>query len=338
MRRSRARLAGALFVALFVALGVTTTAPAAADDRASQARAAFVDGTALVQKSQWAEAIAAFERAGEITPHAVTTYNLGACERAVGHFTTAYGHFKRALAQHAASNGKELSPSLLAETKAFLDELETILVRVTMHVQPDGATFAVDGRPLEPVDATTDPPLLTPSRRAASGAPAPARTFAVLLDPGAHVFVFARKGFSNAVVTRSYRPGEKSQLELALDLLPATLHIGSNRQRAVVSVDGIDVGVTPADLERPAGIHEVVVREPGFSPYVTRVSLSPGEDTRLDAALTPDKPSLFSRWWFWTAAGVVVAGAAMTTYVATRPEPRRADVGSGTLGWSVSLP
>lgn len=328
---------GIFACALFVSV-VASTAPASADDRAAQARAAFVDGTSFVQKSQWAEAIASFERASEIAPHAVTTYNLGACERAIGHFTTAYGHFKRALAQHAASGGKELSTSLLTETKAFLDELDTILVRVTMHVEPEGASLSVDGRPLEAADATAEPPLLTPSRRAAPGAPPPARRFAVLLDPGAHVFVFARKGFANSVVTRSYRAGERSQLELSLDLLPATLHIGSNRPRAVVSIDGIDVGVAPAELERPAGQHEVVVREPGYSPYVTRVSLSPGEETRLDAALAPEKPSLFSRWWFWTAAGVVVAGAAVTTYAVTRPEPRRADVGGGSLGWSVSLP
>lgn len=324
-----------------VAATASSSSPARAggpEERSAQARAAFLEGTALVQKSQWAEAIDAFERASVIAPHAITTYNLGACERATGHFTSAYTRFETALTQHAASGGKELPPSLLAETRAFLDELTHIMVRVTMRVEPDGATLAVDGRPLEPVDPAADPPLLTLARRAAAGAAPPARRFALLLDPGAHVFVFARKGFANAVVNRSFRPGETAELNLSLDLLPATLHIGSNRPRAVVSVDGIDIGPAPADLRRSPGAHDVSVREPGFTSYVTRVSLSPGEETRLDAALAPEKPSLFTRWWFWTAAGVVVAGAAVATYALTRPEPQRAEVGSGTLGWSVSLP
>jgi hypothetical protein len=335
--RTRPTRAFAGFLATLLLL-VSLTHPALADDRASQARNAFLEGTSLVQKSQWPEAIEAFERARAIAPHAITTYNLGACERATGHFTVAYAHFKTALAQHAASGGKELPPSLLVETKTFLDELQQIMVRVSMRVEPDGATLAVDGRPLDLVDAASDPPVLEVSRRAAAGEAPPARRFALLLDPGTHVFVFTRKGFSNAVVTRAFRPGEASELNLSLDLLPATLHVGSNRPRAIVSIDGIDVGPAPAELRRSAGEHDVVVREPGFTPYVTRVSLSPGEDTRLDAPLTPERPSLFSRWWFWTAAGVVVAGAAVTTYALTRPEPRRADVGSGTLGWTVALP
>lgn len=331
-------LAGALAITSVIA---TSAAPASAtgpEERSAQARAAFLEGTALVQKSQWAEAIEAFERASAIAPHAITTYNLGACDRATGHFTSAHTRFETALAQHAASGGKELPPSLVAETRVFLDELDHILVRVTMRVQPEGATLAVDGRPLEAVEPAVEPPLLVLARRAGAGSPPPTRRFVLLLDPGAHVFVFVRKGFANAVVNRSFRPGEKADLDLSLDLLPATLHIGSNRPRAVVSVDGVDIGPAPADLRRTPGEHAVVVREPGFTPYVTRVSLSPGEETRLDAALAPEKPSLFSRWWFWTAAGVVVTGAAVTTYALTRPEPRRAEVGSGTLGWSVSLP
>jgi hypothetical protein len=331
------RLLGAVASGLLLAT-LSASASAGGDERAAQARAAFVEGTSFVQKSQWAEAIDAFERAGAIAPHAVTTYNLGACERATGHFTSAYTRFKTALAQHAASGEKELSPALVAETKTFLAELDTIMVRVNMRVEPDGATLAVDGRPLALLDAAANPPVLVTSRRAPPGELPPPRRFAVLLDPGAHVFVFARKGFSNAVVNRTFRPGETTDLSLSLDLLPATVHVGSNRPRAVVSIDGVDVGPAPAELRRPAGNHEVVVREPGFTSYVTRLSLSPGEDARLEATLAPEKPSIFSRWWFWTAAGVVVTGAAVTTYALTRPEPQRAPVGTGTLGWSVSLP
>lgn len=310
----------------------------AADEDAAQARAAFLEGTALVQKSQWAEAIEAFERANAIRPHAVTTYNLGACERATGQFTRAYVHFKAALAEPSAAGDNGLPPNLVADAKAFLGELERILVRVAIHVEPQGATLAIDGRPLEPIDSRAAPPLLSPSRRAGPGELPPTERFTVLLDPGAHVFVFARKGFSNAVVSRTFRPGDNTEVGVSLDLLPATLRIDSNRPHAVISVDGVDVGPAPVELKRRPGAHDILVRERGFTPYVTRVSLLPGEETRLDAPLIPEKPSLLSRWWFWTAAGVVVAGAAVTTYALTRPDPRRPEVSGGTLGWSVGAP
>jgi tetratricopeptide (TPR) repeat protein len=90
-------------LALALVLVTSRAAAGGSDERSVQARAAFVDGISLVQKSQWAEAIAAFELADRIAPHAIATYNLGACERAIGHFTIAHGHFVRALAQHAAS-------------------------------------------------------------------------------------------------------------------------------------------------------------------------------------------------------------------------------------------
>jgi hypothetical protein len=31
-----------------------------------------------------------------------------------------------------------------------------------------------------------------------------------------------------------------------------------------------------------------------------------------------ERPSIFSQWWFWTAAGVVVAGVAVGTYFVVR--------------------
>jgi hypothetical protein len=66
-------------------------APTGADETASlaQARAAFAEGAARVGRADWAGALAAFERSAALRPHPVTTFNLGACERALGHYTRA---------------------------------------------------------------------------------------------------------------------------------------------------------------------------------------------------------------------------------------------------------
>lgn len=212
------------------------------------------------------------------------------------------------------------------------------MARVHVHFDPAGAALAVDGRPLETVEEKATPPVLAAGLRpAGSGESPPSNDFVVMVDPGAHVFVFSQKGFANAVVPRTFRPGEQTSLDLHLERLPAHIHIASNRPRAIVSMNGSDVGALPLDLERPSGSYHLVVREPGFVPYETRVTVAAGEETSLFAELSPEKPSILSRWWFWTAAGVVVVGAATTTYFVTRPEPERPSVGGGTLGWAVDV-
>jgi hypothetical protein len=316
---------------------IATTHHAMGDERSDEARTAFLEGTKLVANAEWSEALLAFEHAAAITPHAITTYNMGACERAMGNYTRAQARFLEALAQHRASGDKELPPNVVNETRTFLKELDAILVRATVTFEPAGATLTVDGRPLEPVDRDADPPVFAAGLRAAGvGEIAPTR-FALLLNPGQHVFVFSRKGFANAVVNRTVRAGESPTLNLALERLPATLRIESNRAAAIVKLNDIDVGPVPAELLRPAGDYRIVVSEPGFVPYETHVALLAGEETKLEAPLKAEKPSVLTRPWFWTVAAVVVAGATTATYFATRPSPQRAPVGTGTLGWGVSL-
>ena len=54
---------------------------------------------------------------------------------------------------------------------------------------------------------------------------------------------------------------------------------------------------------------------------------------RLNAALDLEKPSVLSRWWFWTGAVVVVGGGVAVTYFATRSTPQAAPFDGGSTGW-----
>jgi hypothetical protein len=80
-----------------------------------------------------------------------------------------------------------------------------------------------------------------------------------------------------------------------------------------------------------------VVRRPGFKDYQARVVARPGEAVDLSAALVEDRPALTQRWWFWTAAGVIVAGATVGTYLLTRPEAPAPPLNGGGLGWTAQL-
>ncbi|WP_394829693.1 PEGA domain-containing protein [Pendulispora albinea] len=310
-----------------------------ASSSGEEARAEFMRGTALVTEARWAEALAAFERAAALRPHPITTHNIGACERAMGRYTRAYRTFARALEENRLTDEKALPASLATEAKGYLAEIDRLLVRLTLDVTPAGARVTVDGRPLEAAtNARGELEYVGGIRPPGTGDLIPQGAFVVVLDPGVHVLTFARPGFEDAIVHRTLSPGKSIAQKIELTELPASIHVSSNRPGAIVRVSGMDVGPTPVDVLRPAGDYAVVVRKEGFQPYEARLRLRAGQETDLRVSLVEDKrSSIFERWWFWTAAGVLVTGAVVGIVAATYPGPRE-PVGTGTLGWGTNVP
>src|SRR5262249_6918763 len=157
---------------------------------------------------------------------------------------------------------------------------------VSISVAPAGASLSVDGRPLERSTRADDASVFVAGIRAPRpGAPVPSGGFPVALDPGAHVFTFSRKGVSHRIVNRTFSAGSTSNLKIELDKLPATLHIASDRDGAIVTVNGSDVGPVPVDVLRPAGSYRVRVKKDGFLPYDAQVAVKPGEELTLRTKL-----------------------------------------------------
>jgi PEGA domain len=321
------------------ALLLLFAAPARADEEPGlvEARRLFVVGLDGVKAAQWSEALAAFEKSHALRPHAVTLFNIGACERALGRYTRARLILNNALEMSAATGGT-LPASLVEEARGFVAEIERVLTHLAVTLDPPEAAIAVDGRPLEPIlagdgagrtfVAGTQPP--------GPGAPAERPTFELVADPGTHVFTLARKGYRDVLLNRTFAPGEHATLALALDRLPVTIRVASTLDAAIVRVNDIDVGAAPVTLSRPAGSYRVAVARPGYVTYRTDVTLAPGAEANLEAALEPVKPSLFRRWWFWTAAGAVLAGVGVAAYfAAAAANPPKPD--GGGLQWVVDL-
>lgn len=333
-RSERAWRASSLVLAAVLFAGGHARADEPDTAATTEARSEFVRGTDLAKRAQWAEALAAFEKSSKLRSHPVTTYNVGVCHRAMGSYTMARESFARALEQNDAAGGAELPPSLAADNRALLGEIDKLLARAHVTLSPPNAAVAVDGRPL--AQRAKSDVLVAGIRDPGPGEAPPAGTFDVLLNPGAHVFTISRQGFADAVVNRTLSPGGNVELTLELDRLPATLHVASSEPGAVVTVDDLDVGVAPVDVSRPAGTYHVVVRKPGFKKYDTQVAVQPGQKADLRASMAKDEVSVTKRWWFWTAAGVALAGVAAGTYALTRGETTRQEpLDGGGLGWTV---
>lgn len=307
------------------------SSPNAAEASVEEARRAYREGVERVQQARWGEALAAFERSQASRGHATTTFNIGACERALGHYTRARGAFERALSEGQARPG-ELAEALASDARAYIAEINAILVGLSLSITPPGAKITLDGRPLTQLE---NGELVAGLSLPGEGSAAPSGRFTVRLDPGVHVITLRRRGYSDAVVNRTFAPGSSARLQLELDLLPATLKIAATVPGALVKVNGVDVGPAPVDVLRPAGLQQVLVTKRGFEPYEASVNANAGEEVSLRARLSEEKLQLTKHWWFWSGAAAVLAGGAVLTYALTRPAPSPPPYEGGSTGWVV---
>jgi hypothetical protein len=325
-------------------VGRSASAPAAPapppgpDPRLGEARAAFLRGIALAEDMRWAEALGQFEQAAALRPHPATTHNIGVCLRALGFYTRAHRAFVRAMVEDQRPGGEALTAGMRDDLRAYLDEIGRVLAVLDVTLEPVAAV-SVDGRPLERrEDPGEVPTLVAGTLPPGSGQIPPGPRFRLLLDPGTHVFVLTRPGFAEAIHRQSVRPGSRATLRLALEQLPASLTVTSTPERAAIAVDGIDVGTAPLTISRPAGRYQVTVRKRDFVSQEREAVLRAGEQVTVVADLRPRPQSVFKRWWFWTAAAVVVTGVALGTYFGTRPDPVRPPLNGGGLGWTIRVP
>lgn len=312
-----------------------SSAAPAVDAKAEQARGLYREGVAAVRAARWSEALSAFERSAQLRPHATTTYNIAACEQAMGRYTKARETFARALEEGTSRPG-ELAPTLEAEARGYTEQIDKMLAHVTVTLVPGDAGIAVDGRPLASRPASSGVSMYVAGiELPGPGRKVSAATFELVVDSGPHVLTLSRKGYTDSVVTRSFTPGSRSTVKLEIARLPATLHVKSNVPDALVSVNGKDVGPVPVDVLRPAGTYTVLVTKNGYDPYEASIRANAGEAVNLRASMTEEQHPITKTWWFWTGAAAVVAGGAILTYALTRPEPEPPPYDGGSSGWVV---
>jgi len=311
----------------------------AVDPTREEATAAFKEGTKLVGETKWAEALTSFERAQSLVPHAITLFNMGVCQRALGRYTVARRTFTAALAEHNTKR-TVLPQQLEQDARAYLEEMANLLVRVRVTVAPEAASLAVDGRPLfldERKGESGEPLVVAGILPPGKGKTVPAGTFDLEMDFGRHVLTFSRSGHSDVIVANDFSAGRARPLNIALDQLPATIEVSADQPGAIVTLGGRDFGPVPVTVQRPAGSYRVVVEKQGFVTAQALLDVRAGEVSNYRATLPLEKQAITKKWWFWTIAAGVVAGVSVGAYVIARPQVRET-VGDGTLGWKVQLP
>jgi hypothetical protein len=170
------------------------------DDAVTRAREAFVRGTTLAKRGEWREALAAFELSAAAKPHAVTLYNLGYCERALGRYTRARKRFVDALRRDDAGKGERMPEAMRRFAEKYLADVDERIARVSVTLEPVDAEVVVDGRPLEPAGAHRGVPRFVAGTRDTGEAEVPgAARFELWIDPGRHVFVVSRPGAPDRV-------------------------------------------------------------------------------------------------------------------------------------------
>jgi PEGA domain len=300
----------------------------APENATEHGREAFQRGVELSRAEQWSDALAAFREAATARDHPRVEYNIAYCERALGHYAASIGALRVALREP-----EQLGAAEVEIAKDLLRVSERMVVRLSVTLEPAAATLAIDGQPVVP-DADPGTFRVSVDEPGASR-PLGLSSFALVLDPGSHVFHASRPGHEDVDVERSFAPGARDALDLRLDLLPATVLIRSEPDLALVLLDGREVGLAPVEIQRPAGTYRLQVARDQFDRYAATLLLQPGQRIALTAKLNPERDTIVRTWWFWTGVAAVVAGGAILTYTLTRPTPQPPPYQVGSANWLV---
>jgi hypothetical protein len=193
----------------------------------------FQSGVALFKEAKYAEALAEFERAYEISPQPLVLYNIAGCHRELSHYSEAVTYYGRFLAD---GKGK-VKPARLAAAQAELDGILARVARVTVIAlsEPEGDKPAPDKAALDDRRsqvAGVGTPMAPPAERGQGprgidvtllldGTALDKPAMPLILPPGEHRLVARADGRRDAERSLRLASGDDVTVELVLAELPA---------------------------------------------------------------------------------------------------------------------
>ncbi len=132
-----------------------------------------------------------------------------------------------------------------------------------------------------------------------------------------HTVQVQKRGYSPYIDTVLPSNGQLIEVEADLVATGGIVRVTSRNPalKLQLLVDGRVAGFTPFDGDVPPGAHTLEARATGYLPETRAVDIKAGQEFSFDFELKlvpepiiKEDKSLLSRWWFWTAIGVVVVG------------------------------
>jgi outer membrane receptor protein involved in Fe transport len=105
--------------------------------------------------------------------------------------------------------------------------------------------------------------------------------------PGQHVLILGRPGARPSRVPVSVLADETSSIDADQVVDSGTLRVRTDEPGAMIEVDGVARGITPAELSLPVGQHQVSVRLSGFRPIERDIVIDERQEQQLDLSLSP---------------------------------------------------
>jgi len=282
--------------ALLLPASVAAQAQPAQPDQATRdaARLHFTAGREALTAERFEEALTEFRAANELIPAAPALYNVGICLRKLHRDVEALEIFRGYLTTYANPT-TDRDRQQRTEVENLVEEIQDTVGTVQVNVNVSGATVLVDG---QVVGAA---PLGHP----------------VEVVAGPHTFRAEAEGYRPAEEAVRVEAGQQISVTLAPATLTttATVNLSSNVPGAVATLDGETLGLLPFSGEVAAGVHQLMIRADGYETAQMPISLEAGQPfTRaVDLVASAEDGGggepWYEKWWVWTIAGVVVAGA-----------------------------
>lgn len=266
-------------------------APKAASGPESEARRLKREGDALMDRDKYADALALYARAYELSGDPALLFNQGRALEALGDYPEALDMLERF--------ERDATPALRAKTPGLAEHMEDLRQRIaTLVVRSNvpGARLLV--------------------REKAAG------------TLGGELRLRTRAGPATVeVVADGYEPfrqevelGGGSTLVVEAKLVPRksdALLVVRTRPSADLTLDGKPLGRSPLEVRVRPGTHELLATAPGYVDDRMSMTLELGDRRDVELELRKTSTPVTGRWWFWTGIVVVLAGGAATAYALT---------------------
>jgi hypothetical protein len=267
--------------------------PCQAADPVKEAAALHARGNSAIASGRPADALADYEASYRLDPRPALLYNQARAHQALTNYATALELLQRF--------EREAPPALRAEVSGLSElmaELRDRIHTLTLRCDVAGAEVRIGDRVLGKT------PFAGP----------------LVVNAGSTTLDVQAPGYRPHHSAITLKRGAASTIEVTLEREDNTgiLVVRSPQAGAAVSVDGKRHGTVPLELRVEPGTYRVELTKDGYEPAKTTMVVVAGERKSADVTLA-SKPGLLSRWWFWTAVGVVVVGG-VGTYVALSTE------------------